>query len=147
MSSTISQELQRTTFPPLENADRLTRPEFERRYAAMPGTVKAELIDGVVYVPSPTRHKRHGRQHARLIWFFGAYIVATPGTDVGDNSSLRMDLDNEPQPDGLLRLVENVGGQFFVDEEDYLSGAPELIGEITSSSVSRQFVAELESRR
>jgi hypothetical protein len=37
--------------PPLENGDRLTRAEFMRRYAAMP-EVKAELIEGVVYVPS-----------------------------------------------------------------------------------------------
>ncbi len=30
--------------PPLENGDRLTRAEFERRYEAMPHVKKAELI-------------------------------------------------------------------------------------------------------
>ena len=50
--------------PPLENGDRLTRDEFMRRYEAMPGLKKAELIEGVVYVPSPVRHRHHGRPHS-----------------------------------------------------------------------------------
>ena len=49
--------------PPLENGDRLTRDEFERRYDAMPDLKKAELIEGEVYMPSPVRHGRHGRPH------------------------------------------------------------------------------------
>lgn len=48
--------------PPLENGDRLKRPEFERRYDAMPHA-KAELVDGVVYMASPVNHERHGRPH------------------------------------------------------------------------------------
>ena len=39
--------------PPLENGDRLTRCEFERRYSAMLEVKKAELIERVVYMPSP----------------------------------------------------------------------------------------------
>lgn len=35
--------------PPLENGDRLSRHEFERRYQSMPDLKKAELIEGVVY--------------------------------------------------------------------------------------------------
>jgi hypothetical protein len=34
--------------PPLESGDRLTRPEFERRYAAATHIKKAELIEGIV---------------------------------------------------------------------------------------------------
>ena len=49
--------------PPLENGDRLTRDEFERRYEAMPHLKKAELIEGVVYVPSPVRYHRHTVAH------------------------------------------------------------------------------------
>ena len=52
--------------PPLRNGDRLTRAEFERRYEAMPHLKKAELIQGVVYVPFPVRHRYHGRQHVHL---------------------------------------------------------------------------------
>ena len=46
---------------PLENGDRLTRAEFERRYEAMPSLKKAELIEGEVYVASPVRHNRHSK--------------------------------------------------------------------------------------
>jgi len=52
--------------PPLENGDRLTRAEFERRYEAMPELKKAELIEGVVHMPSPVRQRYHGRQHSHL---------------------------------------------------------------------------------
>src|SRR5215467_926848 len=50
--------------PLLENGDRLTRDAFEDRYAAMPYLTKAELIEGVVYIPSPVRHRQHGQPHA-----------------------------------------------------------------------------------
>lgn len=45
----------RTTLqvPPLENGDRLSRAEFERRYAAMPHVKNAELINQTVYMSSP----------------------------------------------------------------------------------------------
>ncbi|GEM_PF-5136185 len=36
--------------PPLESGDCLTRPEFERRYHAMPNLKKAELIEGVDFL-------------------------------------------------------------------------------------------------
>jgi hypothetical protein len=58
----------------------LTRPEFERRYEAMLHLKKAELIEGVVYMPSPVRHEGHGRQHFTLNWWLGGYI-ATPGVE------------------------------------------------------------------
>ena len=58
---TVTQEI-----PLLENGDRLTRPEFERRYAAMPQVKKAELIEGIVYMPSPVRVRQHGRPHAHI---------------------------------------------------------------------------------
>src|SRR5580692_489598 len=52
--------------PPLENGDRLTRAEFERRYDAMPRLKKAELIEGEVYMPSPVRHGQHSYPHSLL---------------------------------------------------------------------------------
>src|SRR5947208_4182525 len=85
--------------PPLEPGDRLTRDEFERRYNAMPELRKAELIEGVVYMPSPVRLRRHADPHFRLITWLGTYASATPGVGGGDNTTIRLDLDNEPQPD------------------------------------------------
>jgi hypothetical protein len=125
-----------TPLPPLENGDRLTRPEFERRYEAMPHLKKAELIEGVVYMPSPVTHRRHGRPHLHVGTWLGNYLIATPGVDGGDNSSLRLDLDNEPQPDLFLYISRAYGGQAEVDAQDYIVGGPELIVEIAASSVS-----------
>src|SRR5437660_9218865 len=85
--------------PPLENGDTLTRDEFERRYAAMPHLKKAELIEGVVYVPSPVSHLRHSKPHALIMGWITVYWAETPGVEGGDNGTLRLDIHNEPQPD------------------------------------------------
>ncbi|WP_445636201.1 Uma2 family endonuclease [Nostoc sp. DSM 114161] len=122
------------TIPPLENGDKLTRAEFERRYHAMPNLKKAELIEGVVYVASPLRIKSHGEPHAYIMAWLGAYKAATPGVGFADNTTVLLDADNEPQPDALLRIEQ--GGQTQITEDDYLEGAPELIVEIAASSAS-----------
>ncbi len=123
------------TIPPLEPGDRLTRHEFELRYEAMPELKKAELIEGVVYMGSPVQYK-HGRHHSQMMTWLGVYAATTTGTEVSDNTTTRLDEDNEPQPDGCLRILEDYGGQSYVDEDGYLSGAPELIAEIASSSAA-----------
>lgn len=123
-----------TPILPLEAGDRLSRNEFERRYQAAPDIHKAELIEGVVYVASPVRAKRHSQPHGRLITWLGLYEVATPGVGLHDNPTVRLDLDNEPQPDALLRL--ETGGRSRITEDDYLEGAPELIAEVAASSAA-----------
>ena len=122
--------------PPLEPGDRLTRAEFERRYQAMPALRKAELIEGVVYMPSPVRVRRHGRPHARIITWLGHYEARTPGVEVADNATARLDLDNEPQPDAMLYIAPERGGQVRIGPEDYIESAPELVVEVASSSAS-----------
>ncbi len=131
----------------LESGDRLSRAEFERRYRAMPQLKKAELIEGVVYVASPVRIKQHGEPHGDIITWLGLYKVATPGVMLGDNPTVRLDLDNEPQPDALLRLDEAKGGQSRISEDDYIEGAPELIVEIAASSVSYDLHDKLRAYR
>jgi Uma2 family endonuclease len=133
--------------PRLENGDRLTRAEFERRYDAMPHFKKAELIEGVVYMPSPARHVEHGGPHFRIVNWLGRYYDATPGADGGDNSSLRLDLDNEPQPDAFLMILPTHGGQATIDAEGYVAGAPELIAEVTASSASYDLGGKLNAYR
>lgn len=128
---------------PLENGDRLTRHEFERRYEAMPHLKKAELIEGVVYMPSPVRHRFHGRPHIHLANWLGHYEANTPGVEASDNSTVRLDLDNEPQPDALLFIDPACGGQARIDADDYIAGAPELVAEIASSSASYDLHAKL----
>ena len=121
---------------PLENGDHLTRDEFERRYSAMPYVKKAELIEGVVHMPSPVRVRKHGKPHSNIITWLGTYEAATPGVMVCDNTTVRLDLDNEPQPDALLRIETECGGQSHISEDDYIEGAPELIVEVAASSAS-----------
>ncbi|MEZ4862150.1 MAG: Uma2 family endonuclease [Caldilineaceae bacterium] len=118
---------------PLENGDRLSRSEFERRYSAHPEIIKAELIEGVVYVASPVRVRRHGSPHSKITIWLGLYLEATPGLDIADNATLRLDLDNELQPDVAVWID---GGNAFVDDDDYLQGAPELLVEVAGSSAA-----------
>ena len=125
-----------TACPPLENGDRLTRSEFERRYDAMPHLKKAELIEGVVYMPSPVRVRSHGKPHSQMITWIGVYCAATPGVTCADNTTLRLDPDNEPQPDVLLWIDETAGGRARISDDDYLEGSPELLVEVAASSAS-----------
>ncbi|MEB3885628.1 Uma2 family endonuclease [Lyngbya sp. CCY1209] len=134
-----------TTLPPLENGDRLTRREFERRYAAMPRVTKAELIEGTVYMASPLHAKAHGKPHAQVVGWLIAYEAATPGVEALDNATVGLDTDNEPQPDALLRI--ETGGQSTISEEDYVEGAPELIVEIAASSASLDLNQKLQVYR
>src|SRR6266704_2738123 len=119
------------TPPPLENGDRLTRDEFERRYEATPRRNKAELIEGVVHMPSPVRLRNHGGPHADMIAWLGHYRAFTVAVLVGDNSTVRLDMDNEPQPDAVMLIEPEFGGQAEISEDDYLEGAPELAGEVS----------------
>jgi Uma2 family endonuclease len=131
-----SKSAQDSTIPLLEQGDRLTRAEFERRYDAMPDLKKAELIEGIVHMPSPVRFAQHGNPHLHLATLLGTYEAHTAGVAAGDNASLRFDNDNMPQPDALLMIKPECGGQSTIDAEGYVEGPPELVAEIASSSVS-----------
>jgi Uma2 family endonuclease len=133
--------------PPLESGDRLTRDEFERRYDAMPNLKKAELIQGVVYVTSPVRHRYHGRQHYHLLNWLGSYEARTPGVEGGDNCTLRLDLNNEPQPDCVFFIQPEHGGRVRIDADGYIQGAPDLVAEITASTASYDLHDKLDTYR
>ena len=130
-------------FPALENGDSLTRAEFERRYEAMPELKKAELIEGQVYVGSPVRYRRHGKPHGQLMGWLAVYVAGTPGVGAGDNASIRLDLDNEPQPDAFLMFEPERDGRARISADDYIEGAPELVAEIAASSVSYELGKKL----
>ncbi|MGA9380248.1 MAG: Uma2 family endonuclease [Phormidium sp.] len=134
--SMISQVRNSQQLPPLSNGDRLTRPEFERRYHAMSEIKKAELIEGVVYMASPLRFKPHAEPHGRLITWLGVYQAATPQVQMGIEPTVRLDIDNEPQPDGVLLISQESGGNSTLSEDGYLEGAPDLVIEIAASSAA-----------
>lgn len=124
------------TIPPLENGDLLSRVEFERRYTAMPDLKKAELIEGIVYMGSPLRFIPHAKPHAHIMTWLGIYAALTPHVEVGDNPTVQLDLDNEPQPDAVLLLDSQFGGQTTISDDGYIVGAPELVVEVSASTAS-----------
>jgi Uma2 family endonuclease len=122
--------------PPLLPGDYLTRAEFERRYQAHPAIKKAELIEGIVYMPSPVSAGRHGDPHFDMITWLGVYRASVPGLRGSDNATLRLDNLNEPQPDALLRFDAAQGGRSKLDADGYLAGPVEFVLEIAASSAS-----------
>lgn len=123
------------TIPPLRPGDRLCRAEFERRYNAMPEVNKAELLEGVVYMPSPVTTD-HGNPHFDLIGWLGLYRFATPGVTGDDNTTVRLDGDNNPQPDIHLRILPTHGGRAQVSADRYVVGGPELVAEVAVTSIA-----------
>lgn len=122
--------------PFLRNGDRLSRVEFERRYLAMPSVKKVELIEGIVYMPSPVRYLSHCQPNDDLITWLGYYRAKTPGLGSGGNGTVRLDEDNEPQPDAMLFLTSSPASNASIDDDDYISGSPELLCEVSASTVS-----------
>jgi len=133
--------------PPLKHGARLTRDEFERRYEAMPHLKKAELIQGVVCIPPPARTDIHAEPHADIMGWLGVYRAATPGVRFADNATVCLEGDNEPQPDALLRIDEEHGGNSRISDDGYLEGAPELIVEIAGTSAHFDLHEKLEVYR
>jgi Uma2 family endonuclease len=121
--------------PQLNNGDRMTREEFHRIYEQMPDDFKAELVGGIVYVASPLKRK-HGTRHLALGTVFGIYEAHTCGVEAGDNTTILLGDEGEPQPDLYLRILEECGGQSRASADDYILGAPELLSEIALSSRS-----------
>ena len=129
--------------PLLKHGEKLTRDEFERRYEAMPHLKKAELIGGIVYMGSPVRADIHGKPHGYIMAWIGVYCAATPGVDFLDNTTVHLDLDNEAQPDALLRIDED--GTSLLSDNGYIEGAPELIVEIAGTSADYDLHEKLEA--
>jgi Uma2 family endonuclease len=127
--------------PPLRNGDHMTSDEFMRRWEAMPGLKHAELIDGIVYMPSPVS-RLHSVFHLPLSTWIGCYVAATLGCSGGIDGTWLMDERNVPQPDIDLRILSEHGGQSR-EEGIYSGGAPELIVEVAASSRNRDLGAKL----
>jgi Uma2 family endonuclease len=121
------------TLPPLMDGQHLDQLTFHERYEAMPPDTRAELVGGVVFMPSPMRSD-HGKQSRIVSGWLDRYERFTPGVEGGDGSTVKLDRGGEPQPDHLLLIAPESGGQCGLDEEGYLTGAPELIVEVARSS-------------
>jgi Uma2 family endonuclease len=120
------------TKPRLENGDVMTREEFHRLYSDCPGMERVELIEGVVYMPSPIRVIGHARELGLLIGWLSSYEDRHPGVEATGPASALLDEHNEPLPDAMLYRLRP--DRF---DDGYLLGAPELVVEIAASSKSR----------
>ncbi len=121
--------------PEFHNGDRMSREEFHRIYEQMPESCEAELVGGIVYVASPLK-RRHGTNHLPLGTLLFTYEARTPGVESGDNTTILLGEEGEPQPDLFLRILPEFGGQSRTTDDDYVFGAPEFIAEITHNSRS-----------
>jgi len=135
-STTSGTSLSPAKLPPLESGDHLSRDEFERRFDATSDLKRAELLEGVVFVPPPLGFRSHGSPDAAVHTWLGVYRSRTLGTRCAANCSVRLDLENMPQPDALLMIQPECGGQALISKDDYVTGAPELIVEVSSSTAS-----------
>lgn len=123
------------TVPFLENGDVLHAREFLRRFERMPDVKKAELIEGIVYMGSPVSVK-HAEADSLIQGWLLAYAAKNKQVRVAANVTVQMDPENTVQPDALLRLLPEHGGECRPGDKGYLRGAPELIVEIAASSAS-----------
>ncbi len=117
---------------PLVEGQWLDQPTFHSRYQAMPPGTRAELIDGVVYMPSPVGHE-HGTAQVPVIVWLDYYAELTTGLEVGDNTTTVLGRKSEPQPDALLRILPEYGGRSRV-EKALITGPPELIAEVSHAT-------------
>jgi Uma2 family endonuclease len=121
--------------PVLESGDRLSRDEFHRRYCELPN-LRAELVEGVVYVSSPVRQELQGRPHMQIVTWAGTYVAQHEGVDASVDATVLLNADTEVQPDLFLFRVPAAGGSARMNENGYIEGPPQLVIEIVASSAS-----------
>jgi Uma2 family endonuclease len=122
------------TVPPLCAGDTLTRDEFLRRWEQHPEIKFAELIGGIVYMPSPLT-RQHGVTDNNVSGWLWVYSAQTPGTEAGNNATTFMEGGETPQPDDFLRILPEYGGQSR-NEGNYVGGGAELLVEVSASSAA-----------
>ncbi len=121
------------TLPPLESGQHLDQPTFHERYEAMPPETRAELVGGIVYIPSPMR-RDHGKCDHPVTAWLARYEQFTPGVEGAGSATVKLDLKGEPQPDHILFILPECGGQMGVDADGYFTGAPELVVAISRAT-------------
>jgi Uma2 family endonuclease len=130
--STVQRPDQRV-LPRLEAGQRLDQRTFHERYEAMPPGTRAELIGGVVHMPSPMRED-HGEKSREVSGWLLHYQRFTRGIRGADNVTVNLGDFGEPQPDGILSIPEALGGLSRTDAHGYRSGPPELVVEVARST-------------
>ena len=125
-----------SSVPDLEQGDCLTASEFLRRYEVASNLKKAQLIEGIVHMPSPVRFDAHAKPDGLIQGWLFSYALSRPELEAVPNATLLLDSENAVQPDAMLCSAPREGGRVFLNEAGYLCGAPELVCEIAASSAT-----------
>ncbi len=130
---------------PLEAGDHLGASEFLRRYEASGDQVKAELINGIVYIMFPAHFEAHGKPDSIISMWLSHYAAFTPSVEHATGPTVKLSRIDVPQPDSLLFLKPEAGGECRITADDYISGAPEFVVEVAATSASYDLREKLEA--
>ena len=133
----------------LDPGDHLTREEFHRRYCARPDIRKAELIDGVVYVPSPVR-ALHGEPHLgghRLALCLFGQKPGRPMAQSTPPSAWTPMASVTRSSQTLASGFDEPGGPRLTEDGTICEGAPQLVVEVAASSASYDLYEKKEAYR
>ena len=118
----------------LAPGDRMDLCEFLERWEQSPELKFAELIDGVVYMPSPLSLP-HGRFDSVAQYVFTHYAMSS-GVCESQAGVTWLMLGSAPQPDLALSLNSQYGGKMEIAPRELASGLPELVVELCQASRS-----------
>lgn len=131
----------------LRAGDSLFATEFLRRYQLLTGLRKAELIEGIVHMPSPVRARQHAAPDNLIQTWLGLYAIRHPDTLALTGPTIGFDSEGVLQPDAVLCRRREAGGNSWITEAGYLAGSPELVVEIAASSTSIDLHGKLRTYR
>ena len=122
-----------STLPPLIEGQRLDQPTFHARYEAMPPGTRAELINGVVYMPSPVASRARSCPWSR-IWLarllFGEHPWYRDTDRYLDDPELP---ERAPARCAVAHSCPEYGGRSR-DSKGYIHDAPELVVEVSKAT-------------
>jgi Uma2 family endonuclease len=133
----LEKQLFGSVFPtasyPFHNGDHMDQPTFHRLYTKAPDWFHAELIEGVVYFKMPVQFV-HGELQSRIATVLTTYASESDAIKTGDGPTTVLNHENEPEPDAVLFVTPEYGGQIQFDRKGYLIGAPDLVIEIANTT-------------
>ena len=146
MNTVPSTEPARQARPlPLHAGDHLSASEFLRRYEAAGDEVKAELINGVVYIMFPAHFEAHGKPDSIISMWLSHYAAFVLFVEHAAGPTVKLSRTDVPQPDSLLVVKPEAGGNCRITPDDYICGAPEFVAEVSASSASYDSREKLEA--
>ncbi|MEX0782080.1 MAG: Uma2 family endonuclease [Dehalococcoidia bacterium] len=129
---------------PLENgASFSSTQEFMEAYERTEASMKAELVEGIVYIRERP-DAIHGEASAALAGWLGQHVVDRPHLRPSLNATVLLDERNVVQPDLHMRVLSSSRNR---RAGPYLEGPPELVGEVAFSSASIDLHQKLETYR